>query len=263
MPESINRFLRIRTLFINDIEAGTIEIIGGEDYAFEGVLRFNQQFESYKKLFLIASSEQINEEELAKAAQNEIDELKVTVLNHYDYTRQDIDLFVDNENCYWREILTDSDLKYIYFYRVKDRYGEFSNFYPPSDDELRKNRFRLFMKGRNWKTTEHYYQAMKFQGIQQEEVIRNAKNAFLAAKLGNELKPFPCNWDKRKDKVMYEAVFAKFTQNQDLKKLLINTGNTRLIEHTKNDYYWGDGGDGSGKNKLGKILMQVRNELSR
>jgi len=34
-----------------------------------------------------------------------------------------------------------------------------------------------------------------------------------------------------------------------------------LIEHTKKDSYWGDGGNGSGKNKLGKILMKVRYEL--
>jgi predicted NAD-dependent protein-ADP-ribosyltransferase YbiA (DUF1768 family) len=33
------------------------------------------------------------------------------------------------------------------------------------------------------------------------------------------------------------------------------------VEHTKNDAYWGDGGDGIGKNRLGQILMAVREEL--
>jgi len=34
-----------------------------------------------------------------------------------------------------------------------------------------------------------------------------------------------------------------------------------LIEHTKNDSYWADGGDGSGKNRLGQLLMELRNQL--
>jgi len=54
----------------------------------------------------------------------------------------------------------------------------------------------------------------------------------------------------------------KFTQHQELKKRLLATGTARLVEHTENDSYWGDGGDGSGKNMLGKILMDVRQRLS-
>ena len=69
------------------------------------------------------------------------------------------------------------------------------------------------------------------------------------------------NWDSKRDNVMLEAVRAKFTQHEDLKELLLSTGDAVLIEHTENDSYWGDGGDGSGKNRLGKILMKVRSEL--
>ena len=39
------------------------------------------------------------------------------------------------------------------------------------------------------------------------------------------------------------------------------TGTRELVEHTANDSYWGDGGDGTGQNKLGKLLMQVRDEV--
>jgi hypothetical protein len=46
-----------------------------------------------------------------------------------------------------------------------------------------------------------------------------------------------------------------------LKALLLGTGEAVLVEHTANDSYWGDGGDGSGKNRLGALLMQVRAEL--
>jgi hypothetical protein len=45
--------------------------------------------------------------------------------------------------------------------------------------------------------------------------------------------------------------------------VLLGAGNARIVEHTEKDRYWGDGGDGSGRNRLGQILMQVREELRR
>ena len=60
---------------------------------------------------------------------------------------------------------------------------------------------------------------------------------------------------------MLEVVRAKFTQHDDLKAILLGTGDAKLVEHTEKDSYWGDGGDGSGKNRLGQILMKVRDEL--
>jgi len=56
-------------------------------------------------------------------------------------------------------------------------------------------------------------------------------------------------------------VRARFSQHEDLKRLLLDTGDAKLVEHTTNDDYWGDGGDGSGKNMLGRLLMEVREEL--
>ena len=64
---------------------------------------------------------------------------------------------------------------------------------------------------------------------------------------------------------MYKALVAKFTQHEDLKERLLDTGDSLLVEHTKRDSYWGDGGDGGndtkGKNVLGKLLVRVRNEI--
>ena len=60
---------------------------------------------------------------------------------------------------------------------------------------------------------------------------------------------------------MREALRAKFSQHQDLRKILLDTGDAEIVEHTSNDSYWGDGGDGSGKNMLGRLLMEVRDEL--
>ena len=53
----------------------------------------------------------------------------------------------------------------------------------------------------------------------------------------------------------------KFNQHPEIAKGLLATGDAILIEHTRNDAYWADGGDGSGMNKLGLLLMQVRDEL--
>ena len=61
---------------------------------------------------------------------------------------------------------------------------------------------------------------------------------------------------------MYEGLRYKFTQNENLKAKLLETGNRKLIEHTENDKYWADGGgDGKGQNRLGILLMKLRDEL--
>jgi ribA/ribD-fused uncharacterized protein len=74
-------------------------------------------------------------------------------------------------------------------------------------------------------------------------------------------RPLRRDWESVKEQVMLEALRAKFTQHDDLKAILLGTGDAVLVEHTAKDSYWGDGGDGSGKNRLGQLLMRVRDEL--
>lgn len=144
------------------------------------------------------------------------------------------------------------DIEDILFYSVAEAYGEFSNF----------ALYAIKLKGKLWPTTEHYFQAQKFAGSAHEDVIRKATSPMKAAELGRSRKVrIRKDWDRVKDTVMYEALKAKFTQHTELTELLLSTGNVRLIEHTENDDYWGDGGDGSGKNRLGKLLMQLRTQL--
>ena len=64
-----------------------------------------------------------------------------------------------------------------------------------------------------------------------------------------------------KEGVMETALRAKFAQHPRLRAMLLETGSRRLVEHTENDHYWGDGGDGTGRNRLGHLLMQVRDKL--
>lgn len=71
------------------------------------------------------------------------------------------------------------------------------------------------------------------------------------------------DWEEVKDQVMYEIVKAKFIQNEDLGRQLLETGDEELVEGTLwHDIYWGiDLSTGKGQNKLGQILMRVRSEL--
>jgi N-glycosidase YbiA len=140
----------------------------------------------------------------------------------------------------------------INFYLRNEPYGEFSNFAP----------YRIHLDGKTWPTSEHYFQAMKFLDEANQTAVGHAKTPKIAAEMGRDRKrPLREDWESVKNEIMKNAVRAKFTQHEDLKKLLIETGDATLVEHTKNDSYWGDGGDGSGKNMLGIILMQVRDEL--
>jgi ribA/ribD-fused uncharacterized protein len=84
----------------------------------------------------------------------------------------------------------------------------------------------------------------------------------IAARLGRDRSAkLRRNWESIKVQVMTEAVLAKFSQHEDLRTLLLATDDALLVEHTDNDAYWGDGGDGSGKNMLGQVLMRVRDQL--
>ena len=140
----------------------------------------------------------------------------------------------------------------ILFYRVSEPYGGFSNFSPHS----------ITLKGKQWATVEHYFQAQKFAGTEHEEAVRQAKSPMIAARMDRSReRPLRADWEMVKDDVMREALYAKFTQNPKLGSLLLATGDAVIVEHTNNDGYWGDGGDGSGKNRLGELLMELREKL--
>lgn len=72
----------------------------------------------------------------------------------------------------------------------------------------------------------------------------------------------PENWPEIKEGIMLIGLRAKFEQNEKLLEKLLETGNRILREHTPRDKYWGDGGlKNTGKNRLGVLLMQVREEF--
>lgn len=140
----------------------------------------------------------------------------------------------------------------ILFYATDKPYGEFSNF----------SRHPIKVSGLTWPTTKHYFQAQKFAGTPAAEEVRAQPTPMLAARMGRRRDlPFRPDWEAVKDAVMMDALRAKFTQHPELHALLLSTGDAELVEHTANDAYWADGGDGSGHNRLGELLMELRREL--
>ena len=80
-------------------------------------------------------------------------------------------------------------------------------------------------------------------------------------------KPFVSSW-RRKDwdgvkiDIMKKALLAKFIQHEYLRKMLMGTKKRMLVERSPYDSFWGDGGDGSGQNWLGRLLMEIRDSIS-
>lgn len=141
----------------------------------------------------------------------------------------------------------------IRFYETSDEYGCFSNFSPHP----------IRLKGKTWPTSEHYFQAQKFAGTPLEEDIRKTKKVSIVFRKGRKNKKHKPvrGWDNKRDQVMREALRAKFTQHADLRAILLGTGERKIVEHTERDSYWGDGGNGTGKNRLGQLLMELREHL--
>lgn len=133
--------------------------------------------------------------------------------------------------------------------RFREEYAFLSNFYPVN----------ITYEDLNYTSVEAAFQACKtlnpskklaFTGI-------SAKDA----KIRGRLLPLRPDWEKVKDGIMYELCWLKFSENEQLKQKLLNTGNQLLIEGNRyGDTYWGMV-DGVGENKLGKILMRIREEL--
>lgn len=143
----------------------------------------------------------------------------------------------------------------IYFYSTREKpYGCFSNFsaHGFTLDELW------------WPTSEHYFQAQKFvtTDLAWFEKIQRAKTPKDAAKMGRDrTHPLRQDWEQVKEEIMFQAVLQKFTTHEELRQILLETGEEEIVENSPIDYYWGCGKDGSGKNRLGVILMQVRDSV--
>jgi ribA/ribD-fused uncharacterized protein len=118
-------------------------------------------------------------------------------------------------------------------------------------------------KGRHYSTPDHYYYSRV--GIHDDgtatrkgvEII-NAPSASKAKELcGHDTD----SWDdKKRLTVMTTALLLKFNQNEKLKSKLLGTKGYKLV-FRGSDPFWGLGKDGEGGNKLGLLLMKIREFL--
>lgn len=151
--------------------------------------------------------------------------------------------------------------RFIWFYKKEENplTAFMGNFHPCT--------IRLW--GMQFKCAEAAFQAAKFMHNKAQMRYFENLDGEAAFKLGRELSrkwthENTTAWRNLNRDVMREVVRAKFEQNADLKQLLLATGNAFIVEHIPvkgRDAYWGDDSDGTGKNWLGRIVMETRRDL--
>ena len=115
-----------------------------------------------------------------------------------------------------------------------------------------------------WLTVEHYFQSMKYDDPWKREKIRQSATAKIAKKLGRSKKyKIRDDWSSIKQTIMTRATYIKFKTHDELSEILLNTAPKKIIENNQYDYYWGCGRDRRGFNYYGKILMAVRDKISK
>ncbi|MDE1464767.1 NADAR family protein [Spartinivicinus poritis] len=145
----------------------------------------------------------------------------------------------------------------IRFYRANEKpYGVFSNLY----------KREIEFEGRVYPTSEHAYQAGKPRKDSVRDWVLSAPSPSLVAMAAHGLYWWDVRpgWSKIKFDRMKAILLAKFTQHIDLLDILLSTGDARLVESATVDNdvnrTWGEV-NGKGRNMLGVLLMEVREEL--
>ncbi len=145
----------------------------------------------------------------------------------------------------------------IRFYRASEKpYGAFSNLY----------RRPIVFEGETFATSEHAYQAGKARKPEVREWVLSAPSPALVAMAAHGLYYWDITpgWSRTKFDRMRSVLRSKFTQHEDLKELLLATGDARLVESATVDNevnrLWGEV-NGQGRNMLGELLMELRASL--
>lgn len=116
-------------------------------------------------------------------------------------------------------------------------------------------------QGEVYRTVEHAYQAAKSEDPLYREIVRNCKTPGEAKRFGR-VAPISEGWAERKENVMLELTRKKY-QHEYYRQLLIATGSLNIVEGNNwGDNFWGVC-NGEGLNKLGLIIMTVRDEINK
>lgn len=140
----------------------------------------------------------------------------------------------------------------VLFWNEKGEFACFSNFsiYP------------LMYDGVLWPTTEHAYQAAKFDDQKTKDEILNAGSPLEAFNIGRDSKNIlRKDWYEKRAIVMESIVREKIKQYPEVYEMLIKTGDREIVEASPIDPFWGWGSDEKGENNMGKIWMKLRSEI--
>lgn len=145
----------------------------------------------------------------------------------------------------------------IMFHRKSNVYPEFSNFYIAN----------LIYDGIKWNSVEAAFQAQKTLDVEERKMFANLTPG--QAKSRGRKVLLRTDWEQVKYDLMFKICLEKFKQNEDLKELLLSTGDALLVEDTTSwhDQIWGcclchRCRNRKSRNNLGVILMRVRSELA-
>ena len=134
----------------------------------------------------------------------------------------------------------------------KDGYEFLSNFYEAP----------ITFGGLTFSSSEAAFQAQKC--VEEADKVQfSFLSPTQSKKLGRKIMLRP-DWELVKSDVMMQVVESKFKQNPDLCAKLVATGDKKIYEgNTWHDTTWGvDLETGAGENRLGRILMLVRDICS-
>ena len=128
--------------------------------------------------------------------------------------------------------------------------------------------FQITYNGQIYPTSEHLYQALKFQitrpDISEEiRLSRSPHEAKELAHLEKNAKYVRTDWDTVKVELMKTICIHKTQQHPYVRKKLLDSGNYPLAELSMSDSFWGIGPDGNGQNMLGHIWEEIREALRR
>lgn len=113
-----------------------------------------------------------------------------------------------------------------------------------------------------WMTSEHAYQAAKFEDAALRAQVRQALSAHDAKVIAHEFDRFKfAHWHEARMPIMLGILRAKLNQHDFVRRRLIETGDREIVEDSPKDAYWGWGPDQQGENRLGKLWMRLRSEI--
>lgn len=141
----------------------------------------------------------------------------------------------------------------VFIISEKEQWGGLSNFAFS----------KMEIDGKEWTTVEHYFQAQKSNSPIIQEQIRVYRTPKEAKMIGRKITLRP-DWESIKIDVMRKALNVKY-QIPKFRELLISTGSRDIYEDAPWDQFWGTGSlrkTEPGKNMLGKLLMEIRGEIS-